>query len=140
MPNGLAFSPDGRTLYVSSTEQGPGAPPPPAGSKAVHAYDVDGARLRNGRVLSDMVVDGAPCPPDGIKADVHGHLWCACSGRLGHAGVEVLDPAGKPVCRIRLPEAASNLCFGGPRRNVLFVTATRSLYRLQVNTQGAAPG
>lgn len=140
-PNGLAFSPDGGTLYLSSSEQAPGVPPPPAGSKAVHAYDVEaGGRLRNGRVLCDMVVDGAPCPPDGIRVDAHGNVWCACSGPLGHAGVVVLSPAGKPVCRVRLPEACSNLCFGGPRRNMLFITATRSLYRLQVNTQGAAPG
>ena len=139
-PNGLAFSPDGRTLYVSSSEQAPGEPPPPAGTKSIHAYDVDGGRLRNGRVLSDMVVDGTPCPPDGVKVDVHGNLWCASSGPLGHAGVVVLSPAGEPVCRIRLPEVCSNLCFGGPRRNILFMTATRSLYRLQVNTQGAAPG
>ena len=139
-PNGVAFSPDGQTLYVSSTGQTPGVPPPPAGDNAIHAYDVVGKGLRNGRVLSGMVVDGVPCPPDGIKVDVSGHLWCASSGPLGHAGVVVLDTAGKPVCRIRLPEACSNLCFGGPRRNMLFMMATRSLYRLQVNTQGAAPG
>lgn len=140
-PNGIAFSPDGRMLYLSSTEQEPGTPPRPPGDGAVHAFDVvDGRSLRNGRVLCGMVVDGAPCPPDGIKADVSGHLWCASAGVLGHAGVVVLDPAGTPVARIRLPEACSNMCFGGPRRTTLFMAATRSLYRLELNTQGAAPG
>ncbi|MHB0668103.1 SMP-30/gluconolactonase/LRE family protein [Roseomonas mucosa] len=139
MPNGIAFSPDHRTLYLSSTEQGPGTPPPPGGDKAVHAFEVSGTRLSSGRVLSDMRVDGAPCPPDGIKVDVMGNLWCASSGKEGHAGVVVLAPSGKPLGRIRLPEVCANMAFGGPRRNMLFMAATRSLYRLQVNVQGAAP-
>ncbi|GJD96693.1 SMP-30/gluconolactonase/LRE family protein [Methylobacterium iners] len=139
MPNGLAFSPDHRTLYVTSTGQGPGEPPPRAGDGAIHAFTVEGDRLASGRRLFDMVVEGVRCGPDGLKVDVFGNLWCAASGPAGYAGVVVLEPGGRPIGRIRLPEVCANVSFGGPRRNILFMTATRSLYRLQVNVQGAAP-
>lgn len=138
-PNGLAFSPDHRTLYVTSTGQGPGEPPPPGGDKAVHAFPVEGDRLGKGRVFFDMTIDGTQCGPDGLKADVFGNLWCAVSGPLGLSGVVALGPDGRPLGRIRLPEVCANLAFGGPRRNILYMAATRSIYRLQVNTQSAAP-
>ena len=59
---------------------------------------------------------------------------------LGYAGVLVYTAQGKMIGRIRLPEICANLCFGGPKRNQLFMTASQSVYMLQVNTQGAAPG
>ena len=62
------------------------------------------------------------------------------SGPLGYAGVFVYNAQGKMIGRIRLPEICANLCFGGPKRNQLFMTASQSVYMLQVNTQGAAPG
>ncbi|WP_342659161.1 SMP-30/gluconolactonase/LRE family protein (plasmid) [Sphingomonas sp. NY01] len=139
MPNGLAFAPDHATLYVASTPAGPGTPPPPAGDKAIHAFPVQGRRLGRGRRFSAMTVEGAAYPPDGFRVDRAGNLWCASAGAAGHAGVLVLSPAGKPLGRIRLPEACANLTFGGPRRDTLFMCATRSIYRLQVNAQGHAP-
>ena len=78
-----------------------------------------------------------------LRADVYGNLWCASNARregLGYHGVLVFTPAGQLLGRIRLPEACANVCFGGPRRNRLFMTASQSLYALYVNTQGATPG
>jgi gluconolactonase len=87
-----------------------------------------------------MTVDGVHCGPDGLRTDVTGHLWCSSNAPLGYAGVLVFNPQGKLVGRLRLPEAAANLAFGGPKRDRLFITASQSLYVLQVQTQGAAPG
>ena len=69
-------------------------------------------------------------------------MWCASNagGRAGYSGVTVWTPQAKLIGRIRLPEACANLCFGGPKRNRLFMTASQSLYAVYVNTQGAAPG
>ena len=72
--------------------------------------------------------------------DVFGNLWCSASGPLGYAGVFVYNAQGKMIGRIRLPEVCANMCFGGPKRNQLFMTASQSVYMLQLNTQGAAPG
>ncbi len=134
-PNGLCFSPDYRRLYVADTS--------PA-ALDLKVFDVvDDTRLANGRVFSDLLVDGIKCGPDGLRADVHGNLWCASNaGREGpgHHGVLVFTPEGQLLGRIRLPEACANVCFGGPRRNRLFMTASQSLYALYVNTQGATPG
>lgn len=139
MPNGLAFSPDHATLYISSTPAGPGDPPALDGTGAIHAFPVEGRRLGRGRVFAPMMVADERYPPDGFRVDTAGNLWCASAGAAGHAGVLVLSPQGKPIGRIRLPEACANLTFGGPRRDTLFMCATRSIYRLQVNTQGHAP-
>jgi len=81
-----------------------------------------------------------PKNPDGMRADVTGNLWCSSNAPLGYAGVLVFTPAGKLIGRIRLPEVCANLCFGGSKRDRLFMTASQSLYMLQVATQGAAPG
>ncbi len=137
-PNGLCFSPDHKTLYVISTGQGPGDKA--GGSGAVFAFDVQGARLGGMRRLTDMVVDGVHCGPDGMRADVAGNLWISSNTVLCYAGVVVFDAAGKLLGRIRLPEVCANLAFGGPKRNMLFMCASQSLYLLQVQTQGAAPG
>jgi gluconolactonase len=83
------------------------------------------------------------CGPDGMRADVHGNLWCASNagaGGIGYNGVLVFTPEGELLGRIRLPEACANVCFGGPRRSRLFMAASQSIYALYVNTQGAAPG
>jgi gluconolactonase len=90
-----------------------------------------------------MMVDGVHCGPDGMRADVAGNLWCASAAGsvgLGYHGVLVFTPEGELIGRIRLPEACANVCFGGPKRNRLFMTASQSVYALYVNTQGAAPG
>ena len=75
---------------------------------------------------------------DGIRCDIEGNLW-ASAGWVGEGfdGVHVFNPEGRRIGMIKLPETASNLCFGGPKRNRLFITASQSLYSLHVNTRGA---
>lgn len=134
-PNGLAFSPDYRRLYVADTGPGP---------RDVKVFDVaEDGTLSNDRLFTDMMVDGIKCGPDGLRVDVHGNVWCAAasgSAALGYSGVLVFNPGGELIGRIRLPESCANVCFGGPKRNRLFMTASQSLYALYVNTQGATPG
>src|ERR1700761_856270 len=138
-PNGICFSPDYKTLYVISTGKGPGDQG--AGGKGnVFAFDVQDNKLGGMRQFTDMMVDGVKCGPDGMRADVSGNLWISSNTVLGYAGVIVLSPAGKLLGRIRLPEVCANMAFGGPKRNMLFMCASQSLYMLQVQTQGAAPG
>ena len=135
------LSPDYKNLYVVSTGRGPGDTGP-GGKGDVFVLDVsaDGA-ASNPRRFADFVVDGVKCSPDGVRCDADGNVWCSSNaGRaLGYSGVTVWTPQGKLIGRIRLPEACANLCFGGPKRNRLFMTASQSLYAVYVNTQGAAP-
>ena len=90
----------------------------------------------------NFMVDGVKCGPDGVRCDVDGNLWCSSNaGRnVGYSGVTVWTPQGQLIGRIRLPEICGNVCFGGPKRNRLFMAASQSLYALYVQTQGAAPG
>jgi gluconolactonase len=138
-PNGLCFSPDYKTLYVISTGKGPGDTHS-GGTDSIHAFDVQGSKVSNGREFLDMKVDGVQCGPDGLRADVFGNLWCSSSAPLGYAGVLVYNAGGKLIGRIRLPEVCANVCFGGPKRNHLLMCGSQSIYMLQVQTQGAAPG
>ena len=138
-PNGLCFSPDYKTLYLISTGKGPGDTGE-GGKGVIYAFDVQDGKLANMRLFTDMVVDGVHCGPDGMRADVTGHLWCSSNAPLGYSGVLVFNPAGKLVGRIRLPEVCANLAFGGPKRNHLFMCASQSLFVLQVQSQGASPG
>jgi len=141
-PNGLCFSPDFKKLYVISTGQGPGDTI--AGGKGdMHVYDVGSDnKLSNHKLFSDFMIDGVKCGPDGVRADVDGNLWCSSNaGRaVGYSGVTVWNPAGKLIGRIRLPEICGNVCFGGPKRNRLFMAASQSLYAVYTGTQGASPG
>jgi gluconolactonase len=103
------------------------------------AYDVvDGGRkLVNKRVH----IDAGPGTPDGMRCDVDGNLWCGWGmGSTELDGVMVFAPDGKPIGRIALPERSANVCFGGLKRNRLFMAASQSLYALYVNTQGAPGG
>jgi gluconolactonase len=139
-PNGLCFSPDYKKLYVASTGKGPGDTGP-GGKGDIHVFDVNGdGTLGNHKLFSDMTVDGVHCGPDGLRADVDGNLWCSSNAVLGYSGVLVLAPDGTPIGRLRTPEVVSNVVFGGPKRNRLFMTGSQSIYVLQVQTQGAAPG
>ena len=141
-PNGLAFSPDFKKLYVISTGKGPGDTGP-GGKGDMHVFDVGSDnRLSNQKLFSDFMIDGVKCGPDGVRCDVDGNLWCSSNaGRaVGYSGVTVWTPEGKLIGRIRLPEICGNVCFGGPKRNRLFMAASQSLYAVYVNTQGAAPG
>jgi gluconolactonase len=137
-PNGLCFSPDYTTLYVVSTGKGPGDEV--GGKNVVYAFDVRDGKLANQRLFSDMIVDGVNCGPDGLRADVYGNLWASSNAPLGYCGVTVWSAQGRLLGRIRLPEVCGNVAFGGPKRNHLFMAASQSLYVLQVETQGAAPG
>jgi gluconolactonase len=141
-PNGLCFSPDYRKLYVISTGRGPGDTGP-GGNRDMHVFDVGSDnKPTNRKVFTDFMIDGVKCGPDGVRADVDGNLWCSSNaGRaVGYSGVTVWNSDGKLIGRIRLPEVCGNLCFGGPKRNRLFMAASQSLYALYVSTQGAAPG
>jgi gluconolactonase len=124
---------------VISTGKGPGDSHS-GGTRSIHAFDMQGTKPTNGREFLDMTVDGVHCGPDGMRADVLGNLWCSSNAPLGYAGVLVYNAQGKLIGRIRLPEVCANLSFGGPKRNQLLMTAGQSIYLLQVQTQGAAPG
>jgi gluconolactonase len=130
-PNGLCFSPDETKLYLVESRATP--------NRLIRVYDVvdGGKKLANDRVF----VDAGPGTPDGFRCDVDGNLWCGWGmGTPELDGVVVFSPAGKLIGRIRLPERCANLCFGGAKRNRLFMAASRSLYSLYVNTQGAPGG
>jgi gluconolactonase len=129
-PNGLAFSPDERTLYVIESRAQP---------RRIRAIEVDasGTRLGDSRVL----VDAGPGTPDGFRVDVHGNLWCGWGmGTPELDGVRVFSPQGEPIGHIALPERCANLCFGGRHRNRLLMASCTSIYSLYVNTQGAVGG
>jgi gluconolactonase len=141
-PNGILFSPDYKKLYVISTGKGPGDTGP-GGKGVIYVFDVGADnKLSNQKLFTDCMVDGVKCGPDGMRCDVEGNVWCSSNaGRaVGYSGVTVWTPEGKLIGRIRLPEVCGNVCFGGPKRNRLFMAASQSLYALYVATQGAAPG
>jgi gluconolactonase len=130
-PNGLCFSPDEKLLYLVDT----GTPKHPGDPSPIRVYDVDGAKLKNGRMFANM----APGNSDGIRCDVDGNVWAAAGWVAGKDfnGVHVFAPDGKLIGKIHLPETCANLCFGGVKRNRLFMTASQSLYSLYVGTEGA---
>ncbi|WP_372621463.1 SMP-30/gluconolactonase/LRE family protein [Falsiroseomonas sp.] len=133
-PNGLCFSPDYRTLYVADT----GASHYPQAQRIIWAFDVDGPRLRNPRTFASMEFEGRSGMADGIRADAQGNIWSS-AGWVGdgYDGVHVFAPNGDRIGQIKLPEICSNVCFGGARRNILFMTASQSLYAVPVETTGA---
>jgi gluconolactonase len=90
--------------------------------------------LKNGRNFSDL----GQGTPDGFRCDVDGNLWCGWGMSAELNGVAIFAPDGVMIGRIALPERCANLCFGGTKRNRLFMAASHSLYAVYVNTQGAA--
>jgi gluconolactonase len=122
-PNGLAFSPDERYLYVN-------------GEQKIRRYDVqpDGT-ITNGRVWVDMSMDKTPGNTDGMKVDQKGNVYCT-----GPGGIWIMSPDGKHVGTILLPEPATNLAFVGVDGKTLFITDRRSLERIRLNTPGILPG
>jgi gluconolactonase len=130
-PNGLCFSPDEKKLYVVDT----GEPRHPGDPHAIRVYDVEGGvRLKNGRTFVDM----SPGSSDGIRCDVDGNVWSAAGwGGEAFNGVHVFAPDGTLIGKIHLPESCANLCFGGAKRNRLFMAASQSLYAVYVDAQGA---
>lgn len=129
-PNGLAFSPDESKLYVVVS----GATP-----RVIMVFDVvdNGTKLANGRPFITAEPGGSP---DGFRVDVDGNLWCGWGMGEDKDGVKIFDPTGKPIGFIGLPERCANVCFGGIKRNRLFMAASHSLYSLYVNAQGVAGG
>ncbi|BBK43137.1 gluconolactonase [Allostella vacuolata] len=129
-PNGLCFSPDESKLYVIESGVVP---------RVIHVFDVtdSGTRLANRRKFMDAGPSGTP---DGMRCDVDGNLWMGWGMGEGHDGVMVFTPDARPIGRINLPERCANLCFGGVKRNRLFMAGSKSLYSLYVNTQGVKGG
>lgn len=121
-PNGLCFSPDYSRLYVADT-----------GTGELRVWDVDGTRLRQGRSFARIALpDGSRSAADGIRCDADGNLWAGA-----RPGVVVLSPEGSTIGFIRLPEICANVCFGGAKRNRLFMAASQSLYAVYVGVRGA---
>jgi gluconolactonase len=130
LPNGIAFSPDYKRVYLVA---GPGV---------VWASVGADNKIGAPQMFSNFMVDGVRCGPDGFRVDVFGNLWCGSNAgnNVGYSGVTVWSPQGKLLGRIRLPEVCANVTFGGPRRNRLFMAAGQSLYAVYTGTQGASPG
>ena len=130
-PNGLCFSPDESRLYVSDSaiSHDPEAP------GHIRVFDVvDGRKLQGGEVFADM----SPGFADGMRTDRDGNLWSSRGwAGAGTDGVHCLTPGGDLIGRIILPEPCSNLCFGGVRKNRLFMTSSQSLYSLYVEAIGS---
>jgi gluconolactonase len=128
-PNGLAFSPDEKKLYIVEAGVTP---------RVIRVFDVNDDKLANGRAFLTAEADGTP---DGLRCDVDGNLWCGWGmGNEELDGVMVISPQGKMIGRIALPERCANLCFGGRARNRLFMASSQSIYAVHVNTQGAPGG
>ena len=123
-PNGLAFSPAEDRLYVSDTS----AEPKPGGNHHIVVFDViDYRELSDPRVLVEM----APGLPDGLRVDEHGDIWTSAGD-----GIHLIDPEGRDLARIAVPETTSNCVFGGRDGRRLFITASSSLYVIDVLVQG----
>jgi gluconolactonase len=119
-PNGLAFSPDESTLYVSDSS---------AAHHNIRAYPVSGTEIGPGRVFAE-IESGAS---DGFRVDTEGNLWTSSAD-----AILVFDPDGTRLGRIPIPEVISNLCFGGADGRDLFITATTSLYHLPTLARDAS--
>lgn len=141
-PNGICFSPDYKKLYVADT----------GAARNIKVWDiVDGTKLQNGRVFAKLAMPvsdvetrsgrrriGGNGGPDGIRTDVDGNLWVAAGwAGDGFDGVHTFAPDGTRIGLILLPEICANLCFGGEKRNRLFMAASQSLYAVYVETQGS---
>jgi gluconolactonase len=124
-PNGLAFSPDESKLYIvdtgqTHTENGP---------HHIRVFSVqEGGKLEGGAVFAEV----SPGLPDGLRVDTEGNIWTSAGD-----GVHCFAPDGTLLGKIKVPEPVSNLTFGGPKRNRLFITATTSLYAIYVGAVGA---
>jgi gluconolactonase len=124
-PSGLAFSPDGNRLYVADS----GMTGDPDGPHHIRAFSVaDGKRLSDGKVFAEI----RPGVPRGLRTDSEGNVWTSARD-----GVHTIAPDGTLLGKMKLPAVVSNLCFGGPRRNRLFVTATDSVWMVAVNISGS---
>jgi len=123
-PNGLAFSPDGKRLYVDDSEQ-----------RNIRVYDFhpDGT-VSNGRIFGSEPGPPKSGVPDGIKVDTNGNLYIT-----GPEGIWIWDPEGHHLGTIAMPEQPANLAWGDPDYGSLYITATKSVYRLRTKARGYVP-
>jgi gluconolactonase len=136
LPNGLCFAPDEKKMYLVDSS---------GATQVIRVYEVidDGTKLANGKPF--VTCDPTEFP-DSFRCDTAGNLWCGWisipspGATIEAASVMVFNPEGKRIGSIALPEPCANLCFGGVKRNRLFMAASHSLYSLYVDTQGAVGG
>ncbi len=124
-PNGLAFSPDQSLLYVAETGDQTGRDP----KQYIRVFGVGEKGALSGGDIFHRI---APGYCDGLKVDVSGNIWSSAGD-----GVHCLSPRGELLGKIRIPYRVSNLCFGGPARNRLFIGGSHTLYAVYLNTRGA---
>lgn len=124
-PNGLAFSPDEKKLYVSDSEKN---------HIQVFQVNSDGT-LSNGQIFAELLNPKAKSVPDGIKVDIKGNVYIAAS-----EGVIIFSPSGKLLGKIFVPEAVTNLAWGDQDYKTLYITASKSLYRIRLNVAGIQAG
>jgi len=121
-PNGLAFSPDEKYLYVNASGAG----------NYIRRYDVQpDDTLTNSQMLIDLRADKTPGFTDGMRVDAKGNIYST-----GPGGLWIITPGGKHIGTIRVPELAANLTFGGPDYKTVFIAARTSIYKIRVNTRG----
>jgi len=125
-PNGLAFSPDERTLYVVDT----GTTHDASVTPKIVAYPVEGERLGQGRLFHEC--DAGLY--DGLRVDTAGRVWTSAGD-----GVHCIHPDGTLLGRIPVPEIVANVCFGGRKLNRLFICGQTSLYSIFLNAHGISP-
>jgi gluconolactonase len=123
-PNGLAFSPDGKRLYIDDSAE-----------KNIRVYDVqsDGS-LANGRIFGEEKGNKGEGVPDGMRVDRKGNIFVT-----GPKGIWVWDPQGQHIGTIVMPEQPANLTWGGAHYDTLYITATHSVYKLRTKTKGFVP-
>jgi len=123
-PNGIAFSPDEKYLYVNDTAK-----------KIIMRFDVqpDGG-VKNGQVITDINSDTTPGAPDGMKVDQKGNIYCT-----GPGGFWIMSPDGKPIATVKSKELPANLNWGDDDARTLYLTARTSLYRIRLNIAGVRP-
>ena len=115
-PNGVLGTPDGKTLYVTDAE-----------ANKTYRYEIqEDGHLTNKKLFIDVGFDG-------MTLDKSGHLYITPNGKQA---VDVYSPSGELLHSIQVPEKPSNVCFGGEKRNELYITARTSIYRIKLNTQG----
>jgi gluconolactonase len=128
-PNGLAFSPDERLLYIVDSGATHGGP------AHIRVFDVVANKLRKSRVFAD---DFSPGFTDGMRVDVKGNVWCSMGwADPAEDGVRCYAPEGDIIGKVHLPETCANVCFGGKKRNRLFMCGSTSVYALYLGIQGA---
>ena len=128
-PNGLCFSPDESRLYIVDT----GISHNENGPSHIRVFDVADGKLKNGKVFVDM----KPGFADGVRCDVDGNLWSSAGwAGAGFDGVHCYTSDGELLGKIHLPEPCANICFGGRKKNRLFMCGSTSIYALYVEAQG----